>query len=79
MNLYLILRTGLTNWEEYYGAVVTAESEEAARDICPDGDLSDGNNTLRGWIPSNEVMVKLIGTAVPGIKRGVVLSSFNAG
>jgi hypothetical protein len=82
MNLYLILRPGLTNWDEYEGAVVAAEGEEAARNIHPDGELDEPLSEkfrLSTWVPVEEVKVKLLGVAVEGVEEGVILASFNAG
>ena len=34
--------------------------------------------TYSSWCDLKDVQVKLIGTAIPGIKAGVIVSSFNA-
>ena len=84
MNLYKISQTSNCNYDTYDSAIVCAENEAAARVIHPSGDDEDIPSTWPGkytsWCQTiDEVTVKLIGTAAPGVPQGVVLASFNAG
>jgi hypothetical protein len=57
-------------YDEYDALVVCAESKEDAVKIEPD----------YAWTKNIEnIEVKLIGTATPDQKRGLILGSFNAG
>lgn len=80
MKLWKISRPGICGYDEYDSAVVAAENEQAARETSLAG---CGREDLPGiwdsWIPKEEVVVELIGTAKPGTKPGVVCASFNAG
>lgn len=81
-------------WDVFYAAVVVvAESEDEARKIHPDENVSvkdgkwvsyfpDGDeyeiSENNGWpLYGGKVDVKCIGTASPEQKHGVVLASFN--
>lgn len=81
MNIYRLLRSGNTDYDEYVGAIVAAESEEDARMIHPDGSINETtvNTSYPDWVPPNQVIVKLIGVAANGIERGVIMDSFLAG
>jgi hypothetical protein len=88
MNLYLISQDTNNGYDTYDSAVVCAESEDAARHIHP---AHSNNSWLWGhdegplewdasdWTTPGLVTVKLLGTAAPGMERGVVCASFNAG
>jgi len=80
MNLYLISRPddGTGGYNEYEGAVVVASDVEDARSIHPGGYDWDGRENYP-WMPRDQVVVTYLGGAKKGSKRGVVLSSFNAG
>jgi len=87
MNLYLISQDENNDWDTFDSAVVCAESEEAAMNIHPDGrsELLDKGGWGEGWVGRtwcerpDQVTVKRIGIAEPGIAAGVVCASFNAG
>ena len=83
MNLYLISQSDNNNYDTYNAAVVAAPDESVARTLKPsDGtvimDWSEFD--LFTWVRSpDQVKVKLIGTATPEQKQGLILASFNAG
>ena len=63
----------------YDACIVAAESEEEAQTINPGGEWGDPLNTF--WLdePEDVVDVFLIGTAIQGTKKGVILASFKTG
>ena len=80
MKLYLLSQSINKGYDTYNSCVVCAENEEDAKTIHPNG---YGDNS---WINSNDwaekpeqVNVKYIGEAAPGMKKGIVCASFNAG
>jgi hypothetical protein len=78
-NLYKIERVGHTDYEDYYGAIVCANSEEHARLIHPSGDSSNWGQYYDSWVGSPElVKVTLIGTASAGMVPGTVIMSDKA-
>ena len=81
MNIYLIEKPGIVDYDEYNAAVVFAENEEQARKIHPDGTIDfDNKEHHRGtWCKSKNVKVMLLGQALPNQTSGVILASFNAG
>ncbi len=81
MNLYLLTRTSRHNYDEYDSAVVVAEDEADAKRIHPSGkDPVTSDPAKAGkWVVIEQVVVDLIGTAKPFMKRGVVCASLNAG
>jgi len=79
MNLYVISQSEERDWDTYDSAVVAAENEDSARRIHPGG-YSEDDWSSRSWAHSPEnVTVRLIGVAEPGVEPGVVVASFNAG
>lgn len=84
MNLYLISQTSNNDYDTYDSAVVCAESEDAARTMHPSGDDSAWERhrgvSWATWCQDpKDVSVRRIGRPAAGVKRGVVLASFNAG
>lgn len=86
MNLYLISQSTNNDYDTYDAAIVAAETEDDARrihpgnypDPVPDGDnIRDANYGT--WTSIGNVKVQLVGEAVTGMMKGVVLASFNAG
>jgi hypothetical protein len=67
--------------------VVCAASEDDTRLMNPDGDIYNMDNVLyndweyaMSWAKHpKDVKVELIGTAVEGMKPGVICASFHAG
>ena len=74
MNLYCISQSENDGYDTYDSAIVCAENEADAKAIHPD-EAED----YYSWTDINNISVKLIGTADPTIKKGLVLASFNAG
>jgi hypothetical protein len=74
MNIYRIWQDYVTGYDTFDSAVVVAESEEEARQINPVG-YPDSS----GWCDPKYVQVELIGVAVEGMVKGIVVASFNAG
>jgi|WetSurMetagenome_2_1015567.scaffolds.fasta_scaffold106554_4 hypothetical protein len=90
MNIYRIYQTENVGYDTYDSAVVVAENEEEARMMNPaykgtDTDIwplfmSNWEDEYSGWASSPEnVSVEKIGIAVPGLRKGPIVSSFNAG
>ena len=80
LNLYLISQDVNEDYDTYDSAIVCAYTGEEAKMIHPsayqeDWDGSDDD----GWCESKDVKVKLVGVAYAGIKKGIVLASYNAG
>ncbi len=82
MNLYLIQQTENTGYDTYSSAVVAAPTPEAARKIHPNGsgkpvNLSTEDRTGHSWVDDpRKVTVRLIGKAVDGVEKGVIVSAF---
>lgn len=93
MNLYKISQTENNDYDTYSDAIVCANNKDEARMIHPSGnqpsklkmdgsedDYNAWDYTYRSWCSSPElVTVELIGVAIEGIKKGIVLASFHAG
>jgi hypothetical protein len=81
MKLYLLTQDEVTGYDIFDSMVVCAKNEDDARVIHPDVYSKDPWSTqryCRSWCGSPaKVIVKLIGTAKPGTKAGIVCSSFN--
>jgi len=83
MNLYLVSRDEPIGYDEFDSMLVAAESEDDARSIHPygleySGDFWNASN----WVHRESVEglnVEKIGVADEGIKRKVIIASFNAG
>ena len=81
MNIYLLSQNKATGWDSFDSCIVAAETEDQAIMIHPDGrDTWDGSNeSFDEWCSYKHVNIKLIGTTLPDIISGVILSSYNAG
>jgi hypothetical protein len=83
MLLFLISQRENRDYDTYDSAVVCAESEEAARQMHPNGQgavMWGETWAFSDWCSSpDKVTVKLIGEASPDLAAGVVCASFNAG
>ena len=85
MNIYKVSQTSNNDYDTFDSMIVIAESEEDARWMHPDkGSWDDFFCDPLDWLIDNwcwpeECTVELIGEALPGMKPGVVLASFNAG
>ena len=83
MNLYLLWQNKNNGYDTFDSVVVSAETEEEAKNIHPYGDGRPVGATRgrddRTWAPPEHVTVNLIGIAIDGTEKGVILASFNAG
>ena len=94
MNIYLIKQMANNDYDTFDAAVVCAENADEARTICPQtGKImkikksTQYEITMRRFIPENlnwcespdQVLVVYLGNAKVGLKKGVLLSSYNAG
>jgi len=88
MNLWHISQKENNTWDTYDSAIVAAETEEEACQISPVGGYRGclwkpgwkNKDWSYGWASHpDKVTAKYIGKAKEGIKKGVILSSFNAG
>lgn len=82
MRIYKVERADMNGYDEYDSFVVVAEDEADAIRFHPGGeDLGESATNPNGTWPVDlsKLGVTLIGEAAPGIERGVVLASFNAG
>ena len=74
MNLYLLSQNVKVGYDTYESCIVCADDEDDAANITP------GSNWGETWCHSpGQVAVEFLGVAAEGIKRGVILASFNAG
>lgn len=84
MKLWLIKQTANNDYDTFDSAVVAAETGDEARNTHPDGTLDymerdKRKSALATWVEPDVVMVVGIGDAAPGIPRGAICASFNAG
>lgn len=75
--LYLIKRTDEWDYDEYDALVVCSENQESALLLSASSGLGDTYANSE-WLEYPRE-VRLIGTAHPGVEKGVILGSFNAG
>ena len=86
MKLFLLKQDDNTGYDTHDSMVVAAKSIEAAVLIHPDqnclriGGVTPWTDSYNTWASSpDKVTTTYLGTAKPGTKEGVILSSFNAG
>ncbi len=81
MKLFHISQTYSNDYDTFDSAVVAADSEDEARNLHPRGAvITDWTDASMDWATRPEqVVVKYLGEAAPGVVRGVVCASFNAG
>ena len=81
MNLYEIRQHQNNDYDTYDSAVVAAETSGEARLIHPGGksDWDGKAGAFSSWAGVEAVSAVLIGEAVEGIEKGVIVASFNAG
>jgi acetone carboxylase gamma subunit len=83
MNLYLLTQNANEKYDTYDSCIVVADSEDEARYIHPSAYCKDANwyefKNYTSWTHPINVGVEFIGVAVPELRKGVVLASFNAG
>jgi len=90
VNIYLLTQYEVGGYDTFDSCVVCAKDEEEARGIHPEESWdhikteadkrSRWANNYGTWAKSpKSVTATLIGSAVNGSERGVILASFNAG
>lgn len=81
MKLFRISQSVNKYYDTYDSAVVAAESAEDAKTIHPAGSYISMDNyyLLASWTTIDNVSAEYIGKAAPGVERGPIVSSFNAG
>jgi len=85
INLYLLIRNCPGTWDTYSGMVVAAESEDEAFKISWDNagykeDHEIGKQIEFVQWPRKEFLkITLIGKAIQGIEKEVILEDYNAG
>lgn len=85
MNIYKVSQAVNNYYDSFDSMVVVADSEEDARWMRPDGTSWDDKScqndywAIIDWTWPEDCTVELIGEALPGMRPGVVLASFNAG
>lgn len=78
MNIYKLSQEEKKDYDTYDSIIVCAENSEDAKNITPDNKIFNGRCSR--WCSSKDfIKCELIGFSIPGLKRGVVLSSYNAG
>ena len=86
MKLFLISQEQNSGYNTYDSAVVAAPDEDTASKINP-GSSMHGQPALMDWSAfiddwcdrEDQVVVKYLGKAAPGITLGCICASFNAG
>jgi len=81
MKIYLISQNENDDYDTYDSAVVYAKDEKEVRKIHPSGRQKEWRDeSCSNWCDKpSQVEVKYIGEAPKQKKKGVILSSFNAG
>ena len=80
MKIYKIWQRDNSGYDTYDSAVVCAVDEDDARSIHPGGGVCiDETVNYDSWVTKSKVVVECIGEAYGDVKRGVIVSSFNAG
>lgn len=82
MKIYLLSQDDNNDYDTYDSIIVCAENEQDARTIAPNGEVfieKEGVGYTSWARKAENIKCEEIGTANENQKRGVVLSSFNAG
>ena len=80
MNLYKLSQDENNDWDTFDSCVVCAKNEDDAKTIHPYNKEFIEKERWNSWASTKDkVKCELIGVAEDGIKRGVIVSSFNAG
>lgn len=78
VKLWKISQSVNNDYDTFDSAVVSAETPDDARQMHPRG-WTESDFHTHNWAEPSQVEVELIGEAVPGAERGVIVASFNAG
>lgn len=77
MKLYIVKRIGDTDWDQYEGFVVAANSPAEARKLCADVIKGNYNNSdAKTWSDPEQTTCKVL---KPGLEPRIVLDSYKAG
>lgn len=85
LKLYLLTQNDNNGYETYDSCIVCAKDEKEAKTISPEGGIFvETTGKKSSWYPAwakraSSITCEEIGTANEAQKKGVVLSSFNAG
>lgn len=80
MKLWEIWQDVNTGYDVYDSAVVAAETELAARMTHPNRAPWDGKvSGYKEWCASEDVQIRYLGEAAPGIEAGVIVAAFTGG
>ena len=80
MKLYLLEQHENNDYDTYDSCVVCAENENDAKNITPDSREFKDSTCNGSWVGSKEsIKCTELGEANSNQKRGVIISSFNAG
>lgn len=85
LKLYLLTQNDNNGYDTYDSCIVCAKDEKEAKTISPEGGIFVETSGKRGswrtsWaLRSSSITCEEIGTANGDQKKGVILSSFNAG
>ncbi len=78
MKIYRIYQEVNNEYDTFDSAVVYAKSEKEARFISP-WNPNWGGKFDDDWCKAEDVQVEYLGEAKEGVKKGVIISSYNAG
>lgn len=80
MKLYLLSQNDNNDWDTFDSCLVCAESPEDALTIDPSGRPFKEDENYSSWAKKkSSITCREIGIANEDQKRGVIISSFNAG
>lgn len=88
MKLWLISQKVNNDYDTYDSAIVAAETEDAAKNMRPNGtEFTDAESLFTdaeslffsSWCELKDVEIEYLGNAAKHIKRGVILASYRAG
>ena len=80
MKLYLLKQNENNDHDTYDSCIVCAKNESDAKTISPDGGVFKEYDKYSAWaFSASAINCKEIGEANNGQKRGIILTSFNAG
>ena len=83
MKIFKLSQSQNEGWDTFDSLIVVADSEEEARLIHPAEEYEieiDWGEPYSSWCSSpNDVKVEYLGEAKEGTKKGIILTSYNAG
>jgi hypothetical protein len=76
MHIYKVDRIGHTDYDEYDGFIVAAQTARQARQFAA---VQAGHYERAVWTSPRDATIRKIGSAADGVEAGVILGSFKAG